>query len=154
MDMALLEARVRAVNTANRVAMELQTKLVEYFRPMIGCKILKVDGSLLASVQKGMPELPNESMLFAYRHYSPYSLLWVVKTCEHVTGKEYVTYHEQYFYVGDLDRQVLKGVYDPLVLRTDYTTSEIVQKRAVHAEIIEKVRAIENSLCPFGLYDR
>lgn len=57
-------------------------------------------------------------------------------------------------YVGQLDGQVLKGLYDPYTHRTDYTLEEIIDGRQL-IELTEKLlREMKSKLEPFGLYDR
>ena len=45
---ARLAARVKAVNAAHACANELHRTLIDIFRPLVGVKLFKVDGSFLA----------------------------------------------------------------------------------------------------------
>lgn len=57
-----LKARVAAVNRANAYAAVLYAAMIEKFTPLMGQKILKVDGSLLAKHEIVFPPFPRQDI--------------------------------------------------------------------------------------------
>jgi len=157
-----LAAKVAAVNSANAEAQRLFPILSAIFAPLVGCKVEKVDGSLLASVAKLLPD--PLSTFHVYRQSSRYSMAWIVKGSEnyqtgHDIGTQYGTaaYHEAVIYIGDLDGQTLKSLYGPeniTKLRTDYTAEQVAELRKVCSAAKQAARDAESALSHFGEYDR
>lgn len=143
--------KVAAVNKANAYALELYKKLVPIFEPLVGSMIEKKDGSLLAKVEKLLPEFKFTPQLHVYKHRSDYSLAWCVKTCEVVAGC--ATYHEVTVYIGDMSNGVLTKITPPAERRTDYTVEEIVKKREAYEKAKKIADDAKGELFPFGEYD-
>ena len=149
-DLPVLEARVKARNRAAQVATELQKVLREFFAPLEGEKILKVDGGLLA--KHILPEFPRDSGLMVYRHASDYSLAWVVKTNENIEGKQSCVYEEVVIYVGELNNQVLTSL-SPESDWTTHTAEKVVELRKQYKEVKDLADKAKSRLHPFGEYD-
>ncbi len=160
-----LAAKVAAVNRANAESARLHAALTPIFAPLVGCKILKADGTLLESVKKLLPEMPNTHALSTYREQrasSGYSLLWQVKAAEGYqresergTDRNTATYHETAVYIGELDGNVLTRLlpYDASLRRTDWTPEEVAQLRREAEEAKKAARDAEGKLHEFGLFD-
>jgi len=148
-----LTAKVAAVNRANEYAARLYAALVEKFGPLVGQKILKADGTLLAKYAGLVPDLPCSPDLHVYRHSSDYSLAWTVKTWIGLSHS--CMYHEVTVYVGDLRGATLdKMTVHPFTGRTDYSVEEITAKR-LSAESAKRVAdELRSDLYPFGEEDR
>ena len=149
-----LENRVEGVNMANKYANEIRPMLVKVFEPYIGCKILKADGSLLASVLKWVPKMRNDNSLHVYRSSSAYSLAFVVKSCVSRDGRAY--YHETYVHIGAIDGCVLRDVRDDgdELFKTDYSADEVAAARREYEAAEKAASEAESKLHPFGKYDR
>lgn len=151
---ARLAARVKAVNAAHACANELHRTLIDIFRPLVGVKLFKVDGSFLAKYLPLLPEFPNRHDLMVYRHRSDYSLAWTVKTCEQVVGASHCLYYETTIYVGEVSGVTLKNVNDPCDMKTDYTAADIAAKREAYKAAKKVADDALSALNPFGEYDR
>jgi hypothetical protein len=147
-----LAAKVKATNNAHRYAMELHNKLAPIFADLVGHKLTKQDGSLMAKFEKLLPEFPCTSALHVYRGRSDYSLYWMVKTCEVVNGT--ATYYEIGCYVGELRDGVLTKICNRPELRTDYTVEEVEANRKAYEEAAKVADEAKGKLYPFGEYDR
>ena len=148
-----LSPKVKAVNVANAYGIELYDKLAAVFTPLVGCKIEKADGTLLAKVAKLMPSLPHGVGLSVYRYTSNYSLMYVVKTCES-DGYNGCMYHETSVYIGEMRDGVLVKLCNKPELRTDYTVAEVEANRKAYEVAKEAASQAESKLHPFGEYDR
>ena len=150
----VLEARVRGVNRANAFANELYPKLVALFTPLIGQKILKADGTLLAKIQKQVDDLGvlGRHEPHVYRYNSPYSLVYTVKTCEDCNGHAY--YYETSVYVAHLDNGVLTGLYDQDLRQTNYSADKVIAAREAYEKAKKAADEAQSALHPFGEYDR
>lgn len=150
-----LAAKVAAVNNANRYANALHPLLTEALAPFIGCKVIKVDGSLLKTIQAALPTFPNTVPLSVYRGSSGYSLYWVVKTCEGIAPHGCV-YHEVSVYVGKLNGQTLESwdgcKWEPH--RTDWTPDEVAELREKAEKAKRAASDAESAVHEFGMYDR
>ena len=156
---SVLAAKVAAVNAANAEAIRLFPVLSAVFAPLVGCKIEKVDGTLLQSVKKLVPELPNTGPLSVFRHSSDYSLAYTVKTCEsspsNHTDCQIANYHEVNVYLGEMRGGILlKLRLAPEGLRTDWTESEVIEARKIAEAAKQAARDAEGKIYPFGLFDR
>ena len=147
-----LAARVVATNKAHKYAVELQSKLRAAFAPLVGQKILKADGSLLAKYETLAPQCAGND-LHVYRHNSNYSLAWCVKACESVPPHGCV-YYEVTAYVGDLEGQVLKSLSPALELRSDYTVKEIEGKIAAYEAAKKAADTARSEVYPFQEFIR
>jgi hypothetical protein len=149
----VLETRVHGVNRAHQYANELYPKLVAVFQSFIGQKITKVDGSLLAKVQKEVNGLglPCEHNLHVYRRPSNYALCYMVKTCE--TTENSCHYHEASVTVGNLDNGFLVSLCDPPQYKTDFSAFWIADARKRYEEAKKLADQARGELYPFGEYD-
>lgn len=150
-----LKCRVIAVNRCNEEAMKLYDKLVEIFKPLVGQKILKTDGTYLEKIKKLVGELNNDST----RH------LWIVKNGSDQHSLSYnVRYsewdggnnqsHQISIRIGGLiECQILRSINEKPILRTNYTVEEIELKRQIFQRKEEEYRAARADLDPFGEYD-
>jgi len=151
-----LEAKVKAVNNCHTYAMELYDKLVPVFTPLVGQKILKADGSLLAKVEKLLPQLESHPVVHIWRNPSNYTLNWTVKTCELFGHKDIAscTYYETSVYVGGLVHgDTLKDITAKQDLRNDYVAEVIQWHREVFKEAQKKADEAKSALWPFGESD-
>jgi|SaaInlV_165m_DNA_1040744.scaffolds.fasta_scaffold124459_1 hypothetical protein len=144
-----LKTKVKAVNDCHRIANELYPKLLEIFEPLVGCKILKVDGSLLAKLHdltKGFDD-PDAHMIMHSRN--SYNLQWTVKTCVN-DGNGGCMYHEVGVYIANLEGTAIKDIIKQDVRRDDWTVEEITEKREAY-ETANKAAQEARSACePFG----
>lgn len=147
-----LVAKVKAVNRAHEYAHKLYAQLVPIFKPLVGQKILKADGTLLAKYDKLLPELPCFGNLRVYRHKSDYSLGWTISTDE-TDSPHTCLYYDVTVYIGRLSRGVLESIEEPFNGRTDYTVEEVDQKRAAYTEAQKVADACKSALHPFGMID-
>ena len=146
-----LALKVQAVNAANAYANGLAPCLAEIFAPLVGQKVTKADGTLLAKVAKLLPKLPNTVALSVHRYESDYSLAFKVKACAWTEGAN--CYHETMVYVVDLRNGVLTGMCKQYMHRTDYTADEVRAKRAAYEAAKKAADDARSDLHPFGEYD-
>lgn len=145
-----LEAKVKAVNRANEYANKWYRILRPIFEPLVGTKILTVNGSLTNKVEKLMPELP--CGVHVYKCPSDYRLTWNVQTCESIPPYG-CCYHETPVTIGNLDGQILKEIVDFKDCRTDYSAAEVERLRAEYKKAKEAADEALYALFPFGEYD-
>lgn len=149
-----LTGKVAAVNQANEVAILLKAKLDEFFRPLVGQKIVKIDGSLLGKyadqVKQIIEQIEAETGIeLIYRLSSQFSLGWVCKACKQ-TSDHGCTYYEQAVYVGDYKGQTLEKIDDRgFNLRTDFTVAEMKAKFADVETTKKAYEAAKSKLWPF-----
>lgn len=141
--------KVLAVNATNKLALEFYPKLAAAFRPLIGKKILKADGTFLEKYKGLLPELPNTPSMRVYRYSSDYSLIWRAE-CTAWVGNNHSS-HTVSMYIGELTGDILKEIV-PFVedRRTDWTTEEVV-KMVEDMEV--KRQAYEDARSPCYLFD-
>ena len=160
-----LAAKVAAVNAANTEAKRLYPLLVETLKPFYGQKVIKVDGTLLASVAKVLPEMPSYqttgNRINCYRNNSSYSVGFVIRVSELYTARDYTSQssHEVFLYICDLKGQVAAPVTGSggewvLTARTDYTEGEVCELREAYKVAKEAADKAQSALHPFGEYDR
>lgn len=150
---AKLAARVKAINTANKVANELHPQLLAVFSPLVGHKILKADGTLLAKIGALLPAMPDDyRKIRVHRDSKNYSLRWEVTVNEHWCETT-VIYATANVYVGDLINGVLTMLSDARTYRTDYTVEEIQQKREAYKAAQKIADDAKSALAPFDEYD-
>lgn len=148
-----LACKVAAINRANAYGKEIYKTLTAIFEPLVGEKILKADGSLLAKYAALVPKFEYSHALHVYRHTSDYSLAWVVKTCEPLPPHSCM-YHESVVYIGDLRGHTLEKLcIHPFDSRSDYTVEEITQKRVDFENAKKALDNARSALYPFGEYD-
>lgn len=149
-----LEARVIGENYVNEQANKLFYILNEYFTPLVGCKVVKADGSLLKKIQDDMPEIDFPKCT-VYKNSSNYVLSWSVKVCVNYEGRAY--YSEATVYIGDLVGTKLSMLYpseQQASRKTDYTVEEIEAAREEYKQLEKQLNDARSKLFPFGEYDR
>lgn len=152
MNTSVLAARVRAVNRAHAYAAKLYPQLAEPFRPLVGQKIMKAGGTLMAKYAAMLPKLPYGQGLQVTPHHTDYSLSWTVKTWESVDGGGY--YYDIGVYIGNLRNGVLTELCKPFEGRTDYDPLEVHAARERYKEAKRLADEAHSALWPFGEYDR
>lgn len=140
-----LKAKVQALNKTLEVSRIVQKELLAIFAEHVGCKICRIDGSLLRAVQAKIPEFKNfGSNVQVYKYYSNYTLQWVVKVCQQVEGECHSVYKELTVYVGDIQDGVFTKLAAPAEL-LEYFTVEQVEYLMEEKEKAEKALAEANS---------
>ena len=157
-----LAAKIDAVNTVHRAGIERAPAMLEALRPFVGCKVLKVDGSLMKAVRAALPEIPSTPALSG--HYTTghgYSIAACFKasTCyadEKARRQDYriTQYADATVYLGELSNGVLIKLANPYVARTDYTRQEIEHARMMLKAARNTISEWESKLFHFGEYDR
>lgn len=160
---AELTADVAAVNLANAYANKLLAKLQAFFSPLVGQKIIKLNGTLLAKLQDKLPAFPAEkgnpgqhehATIMTYKHNSPYSLAWAVKVCWPVPPHS-CTYYEVMVYVGDMEGDTLKVMTthrEPW--REDFTVAEAVERIDAFEAAKKEADDARGRVYPFQKYVR
>tara|TARA_Y100000034_G_scaffold136029_1_gene210362 strand:- start:1741 stop:2220 length:480 start_codon:yes stop_codon:yes gene_type:complete len=149
-----LKARIIARNRAGKRGNEIYAELIEIFRPLVGTKILKVDGGFLQKVAKLLPEFPYSRGLQIYRHSSDYSLAWCSKACEQIEGAECCTYEEVTVYIGSLKGTTLESLQDAPDFREDFQAAHVEHLRKVYDDAKKAADDARSALFPFGENDR
>lgn len=139
-DMDTLTEKVKAVNAAHKLANELAPKLHEIFSPLVGQKILKVDGTLFAKYKELLPPFLNTTTIRCWKETSGYSLYWKIMASS----------YEMSLYVGDLNNGVLTRMYDLTSYRDDFTVEEIQTKRENVRQLKRAFEKAASDLSPFG----
>jgi len=145
-----LKAIVKAQNKAAERALRLYDELAAIFAPFAGKQVCKKDGPLLAKVEALLPKLENTPGLMVYKHYSPYSLLWVVKACEQIDGGDFSECREVSVYIGELSDGVLRSICKRPDLRHDYTPEEVESNIKAVRTAKDALDAAKSRLHPFG----
>lgn len=148
MNTSQLQARITATNRANAKANELWHTLATAFQPLVGKKILKQDGNLLAKYENLLPGFPYNASLHVYRYGSPYTLAWTVKACEVVGGIAH--YVDVTVYVGDLSNGVLTKLTPKHERRENYTLEEVLAAQARAQAAREAYEEAKSACFPFG----
>ena len=148
----MLACRVVAVNNAYKYANTLYDFLAEKFLPLVGKKILKADGQLLAKYEVKLPSSMSRATFTTYRISSDYSLVWRVSACEFMPPGGCM-YHSVSVYIGSLDSSILTGISPPPAYRVDYTVDEIVALREAYKIAQNLVDKAKSALYPFGESD-
>lgn len=144
-----LEYKVDLVNRVNQAANEYQDAILERASKYVGCKILKVDGSLLKSVKDDLSSVPvpdGVSIWFDASHYS----LWG-KMKGHVNAECHTIYHDANIYIG----QNRDGVMYELnrhrdIRKTDYTADMVRKIRLEIDRVSSELRDLEQQVACFG----
>jgi len=148
-----LPAKVKATNRAYAMANRLCPILQDVFRPFVGQTILKATGTLLAKIEKLVPEFPKGPHLQIYLRLTAYSLDWMVKTDEFIDpSAEHgtVTYAEAVAAVGRIDRGVLIELATPPNYKTDYKVEDIIAMRDKADELKKQYEQARDQTWPFG----
>lgn len=153
MDNSKLQARVEGINKCHAYANGLYERLIEIFRPLVGCKIEKADGTLLKKIADQLPQLGNKTF-HVYKIASNYSLVWNVKICIQYPGEGHCTYHDVSVYIANVRDGVITELLGPPKFRTDFTVEGVVEARETYEAAETAYRAAQSALFPFGEYDR
>ena len=151
-----LKAQVKAQNRAAERALRLYDELAAVFAPFVGKAVNKKSTGLLAKVEALLPKLENTPDLMIYKHYSTYSLVWVVKACENGSGscrscqQVACEYREVSVYVGELDGEVLRKLCNRPALRHDYTPEGVEAIREGVRKAQQALDEAKSKLYPFG----
>jgi hypothetical protein len=143
-----IEANVKAYNWVATFAQALQTELKAIFTEYVGQQVIKVDGSLLANIQKKLSNLNNIPKVTIYQYRSRYTLVWNVKTSEPLANGSCI-YREISVYVGDLTDGVLTRLYDNESIKT-WTVEEVKGKLSARNEAR---RALDDANCALGPFN-
>jgi hypothetical protein len=122
---------------------------------MVGKKVLKADGTLLAKVEEQLPKIQNIPGVQVYRQNGVFcTLWWVVKVRCDVKDKQFCVHQETFIPVGALDDGVLVELFDETdKKRDDYDVNEIRQLQEVYRVKMEEARQAERALSPFRYND-
>jgi len=157
-----LAAKVAAVNNVRATINKIAPEIIAAFAPLVGKKIMKQAGLM----EKYKPLLPQVGSgrgadIMMYRYPSDYSLCFTVKDCQMLAGCGCV-YHEETFYVGDLERGgygatveagTLKKMYEFTPMKCDYTNADVLTAREAVHSAKEALSACQSKLHPFGEHD-
>lgn len=160
--MATLDARVMAKNAVHAWANQVGPILLARFRPLVGQKLLKVDGSFLEKYKGLSDDIPLPDKMHRYWREGTgtgtSSLAYTLDICASVDGFDGCIYEKQVVYVGSFTGQVLSSVRDARLvsqtLRTNYTSAEVLRLRDEHKALQEKANKALSALYPFGESDR
>lgn len=140
-----MKARVRALNKALEVSRIVQKELLAIFAEYVGCKICRIDGSLLKAVQAKIPEFKNfGSNIQVYKYFSNYTLMYVVKVCQQVENECHCVYKELTVHIGDINNGIFTKLAAPAEL-PEYFTVEQIEYLMEEMEKAEKALAEANS---------
>jgi hypothetical protein len=149
-----LDAKVQAQNTAAFIANELYPVFRSVFEPMVGQKVLKFDGSLIAKVEAQLPKIQNIQGVQVYRHSIWGTLCWVVKVSCAVKDRPFCEYQEVPITIGSLDDGVLVELFDETdKKRDDYDVNDIRRLQEVYRVKMKEAREAERALYPFRYND-
>lgn len=161
-----LEASVFATNKAHEEGIKLYNLLAPIFRPLVGTKILKADGSFTQKVEKLIPKLPYQYPLHITINSRQYDISYTVRYFANYSRERYDRWEDKdvveeaslsrdtTIYIGKLDGAVLTEIWDSPNRRTDYTVEEVLANRAAFKAAEEVYNAAKSALGLFGEYDR
>jgi len=148
-----LEAKIKAVNAANKVAVDLSKTLLEIFTPLVGEQVLKTTAPvLLKKIEKLVPEFINGYKLDGctvniYKDVNEYHLCWVVKTCCNYEG--IAEYHQEYVIVGDIKKCVLTSVHRLKESVPEFTADFVREQFKQIESLKDQLREVEFTIYPF-----
>ena len=146
-----LKAKVKAVNYCHEEANKLYDVLLPIFKPLLGCRVDKMDGTFLAKIAKLVPDFHPIPRLSVFRSTSEYSLSFTVKACEQITDSHGCLYYEITLYIGDLRGGILTELTArPKPFRTDFSEQEILDKRITWRKARDAFESARSDLWPFG----
>ncbi|RTL00390.1 MAG: hypothetical protein EKK57_07255 [Proteobacteria bacterium] len=155
MQLAKLTAAVDAQNAANQIANDLFPKMREAFRPFVGKKILKADGSLTQAVQNAIARIfPDNKVARVFRSQGRYHLGFRVSVSRNYSEHSCL-YKEAGVVVGMMDGGgILDKIYEEnLSLRTDFRVEEIQAARELVRVKRNELSRAEGELMGFGEHD-
>ena len=136
-----LRAKVRAVNRANELANVLQQHVLPIFAGLVGKTIAKNDQTLLAKVEKLLPNLPRQPSVSVFVCVRAYSLSLIVRTCEN-DGQGHVIYHETTLPIGNIRDKVLVSIEGLREYKSNFSVEDVQAKQR---EVKKLQEAYENS---------
>lgn len=158
-----LEAKVAARNHVNKLAMDLDKKMMEVLKPFVGKKIALACGGLSAKFKAALPKEPEDFCKGGEAWFfraSRYCFSVQCRTIETSKGREadytLACYAEKDFNLGDLDSKtgvLVKLNESPLVCRTDYSVGEVRELRKQVFASRSAMHAAEYALAGFGEHD-
>jgi hypothetical protein len=145
-------AMIKAVNRCHTEAMKLQEQLQAIFAPLVGTKILKVNGQLLAKVEALLPIFPHDRWIYIGHSSSAHTLSWSIKITELLESRDSSVNYGVSVYIGNLSGTSLKDVsFDIPTYRTDWTEQELLEKRAAY-KVARNAKDEARSAChPFDV---
>ena len=143
-------ANVKAVNSCHAECNRLFPILAELFRPFVGQKIEKVDGTLLAKINSKLDFLPNTVPISVCRSRLNYSLAWTVRACESIPEDCGCLYYSRTIYVGDVSNGVLEKISPFEPAKTDYTTDELLKNLETYKTAKAAMEDARSALWPFS----
>ena len=147
-----LQAKIEARNIVNAEHNRLLPLLRAAFAPLVGKKVLKVDGTLLGTLKDIMPPL-SKAILNSYKLDSRYSLAFVVRACVSDLGNV-CAYDEATVYVGNVNGNILESLIDPQPRPVGFTEQQVLDARKAVNVAKEALSKAQSDLAGFGEYDR
>lgn len=153
-----MAAQIKANNKANKIAGEVYEVLAAFFTPLVGKKIIKVDGSLMGKIKAELPALDFGAGVTVVRDSRNGSnLVWTVQVCEKVqtpagwrdAGS---VYGSATVYVGSMPADVLTEMAKPVTRRTDLAIEEVNTLLADYEAKKKIADQAESALYGTGLY--
>lgn len=151
-----LEAKVAAVNGANKLANEFVPIILEACKAFVGQKVLKADNSLTAKFKAAMPELPSyldepkneRNIYFETSNYGIYAV--IAFNANHEKG----SYRHSFQVIcAGITNAVLSQVYSLSPLRADFTPQEVTTLRKNFEEARAAFGKAEAEVSPFKMWD-
>lgn len=155
MDNNKINAKINARNKANEVANRVYEELIPVFRPLMGKKVCKVDGTFLKKVANQLPNWEKKHALITYPwtiHHSSsdYYVMFNVSVSEPVTGWGHL-YEDASVYICRINegKEVIE-ICDPPNRRSDYSFDEIKSLIEDYEQKREAANEARSALHPFG----
>jgi len=147
-----LEAQVKAVNVANKVAVDLNKTLLEIFTPLVGQQVLKTSAPvLLKKIENLIPEFKqyklDECTVNVYKDVNEYHVSWIVKTC--LSFDNVCEYYQAHIPVGSIKKCVLSNVSQPREPDPEFTADFVREQFKKIEELKGELREIEFTIYPF-----
>ena len=143
--------KVDAVNRGNKMANSWYPAMVRILTPFVGCKVQKVDGTLLQKVKELLPSSYHDSVIRYHVAVTNYSIkLDIYSSYENERGHSESV--ESTVYVANLSNGVLKDFTNFEPRGTDYTAAAINVLRGI-AEDRQKAADDAKSAIPYEFRD-
>lgn len=144
--MNALEAKVDAANRCRVYANMLFPKLVQYFLPLIGKKVVKMNGDVLEKHANQIMQMHDGTLQVVQNS----SFCWTV-TATTANDKKQTHYQHVLFYVGSVDEDgILETVNEFQPFQTNYTVEMVEKLRTEFLETRKHLDQIRTKLLPFG----
>lgn len=140
-----LEAKVNAVNECRRHVGSIFYDVKEAWKPLVGQKVVKVDGTLTKLAKKATPKLPNDAGygIQSWLNVSGTSVWVVIKSCVK-EGKETCTYAKVSFPLAQIENGILVSLAetvdepDMMVLKDVQTTIRLIENLNSQVDNLKK----------------